>query len=375
MNNNKEKQEIPLVLIVDDVPKNIQLLGNILNNEGYDIIIAENGKEALERISDVLPDIILLDIMMPEMDGYETCKILKENDRTRDIPVIFLTAKTEMEDIVKGFNAGSVDYVTKPFNSTELMARVKTHIKLKKLFDKEKEYVKELKELNKLKNKLLGIAAHDIRSPIATMQMNIEFLLNILMENLTEEQIDILKDTQYLVNYMNRLLSDILDITAIEAGKLTLNMQKQDYMDFLTYNIKMNRILSDKKNIKINFIYEDNLPEILFDRDKMTQVMNNLIGNAVKFSNKNTTITIDVKMKDNYIVTDVIDEGQGIPDAELSKLFKEFQRVSVKPTGNETSTGLGLAITKKIVEGHKGTIGVESKKGKGSRFYFTLPVN
>jgi len=131
MNNNKEKQEIPLVLIVDDVPKNIQLLGNILNNEGYDIIIAENGKEALERISDVLPDIILLDIMMPEMDGYETCKILKENDRTRDIPVIFLTAKTEMEDIVKGFNAGSVDYVTKPFNSTELMARVKTHIKLK----------------------------------------------------------------------------------------------------------------------------------------------------------------------------------------------------------------------------------------------------
>ncbi len=375
MNNNKEKQEIPLVLIVDDVPKNIQLLGNILNNEGYDIIIAENGKEALERISDVLPDIILLDIMMPEMDGYETCKRLKENDRTRDIPVIFLTAKTEMEDIVKGFNAGSVDYVTKPFNSKELMARVKTHITLKKLFDKEKEYVKELKELNKLKNKFLGIAAHDIRSPIATMQMNIEFLLNILTENLTEEQIDILKDTEYLVNYMNRLLSDILDITAIEAGKLTLNMQKQDYMDFLTYNIKMNRILSDKKNIKINFIYEDNLPEILFDRDKMTQVMNNLIGNAVKFSNKHTTITIDVKMKDNYIFTDVIDEGQGIPATELSKLFKEFQRVSVKPTGNETSTGLGLAITKKIVEGHNGIIGVESEKGKGSRFYFALPVN
>ncbi|MEQ8190670.1 MAG: HAMP domain-containing sensor histidine kinase, partial [Candidatus Eremiobacterota bacterium] len=202
-----------------------------------------------------------------------------------------------------------------------------------------------------------------------------EFLLNILTENLTEEQIDILKDTEYLVNYMNRLLSDILDITAIEAGKLTLNMQKQDYMDFLTYNIKMNRILSDKKNIKINFIYEDNLPEILFDRDKMTQVMNNLIGNAVKFSNKHTTITIDVKMKDNYIVTDVIDEGQGIPATELSKLFKEFQRVSVKPTGNETSTGLGLAITKKIVEGHNGIIGVESEKGKGSRFYFALPVN
>ncbi|MEQ8171469.1 MAG: hybrid sensor histidine kinase/response regulator [Candidatus Eremiobacterota bacterium] len=375
MNNNKEKQEIPLVLIVDDVPKNIQLLGNILNNEGYDIIIAENGKEALERISDVLPDIILLDIMMPEMDGYETCKRLKENDRTRDIPVIFLTAKTEMEDIVKGFNAGSVDYVTKPFNSTELMARVKTHITLKKLFDKEKEYVKELKELNKLKNKLLGIAAHDIRSPIATMQMNIEFLLNILMENLTEEQIDILQDTQYLVNYMNRLLSDILDITVIEAGKLTLDMQKQDYMDFLTYNIKMNRILSDKKNIKINFIYENNLPEILFDRDKMTQVMNNLISNAVKFSNRNTTITIEVKMKDNYILTEVIDQGQGIPAAELSKLFREFQRVSVKPTGNETSTGLGLAITKKIVEGHNGIIGVESEKGKGSRFYFTLPVN
>lgn len=375
MNNNKEKQEIPLVLIVDDVPKNIQLLGNILNNEGYDIIIAENGKEALERISDVLPDIILLDIMMPEMDGYETCKRLKENDRTRDIPVIFLTAKTEMEDIVKGFNAGSVDYVTKPFNSTELMARVKTHITLKKLFDKEKEYVKELKELNKLKNKLLGIAAHDIRSPIATMQMNIEFLLNILMENLTEEQIDILQDTQYLVNYMNRLLSDILDITVIEAGKLTLDMQKQDYMDFLTYNIKMNRILSDKKNIKINFIYENNLPEILFDRDKMTQVMNNLISNAVKFSNRNTTITIEVKMKDNYILTEVIDQGQGIPAAELSKLFREFQRVSVKPTGNETSTGLGLAIIKKIVEWHKGIIGVESEKGKGSRFYFTLPVN
>jgi len=230
----------PLILIVDDVQKNIALLGNMLSEELYDIAISDNGRDALNILKEIKPDLILLDIMMPEMDGYEVCRVLKESPETKEIPVIFLTAKTETEDIVKGFKLGAVDYVTKPFNPTELLARVNTHLTLKLARDKERAHLeeiarknKELEDLNKLKNDLLGMAAHDLRNPIAAVNTIIYLVLYGGDENLTEEQLELLKEIEYLGDFMINLLNDLLDVAAIEAGKLTLKRVTGDYREFL----------------------------------------------------------------------------------------------------------------------------------------------
>jgi two-component system, sensor histidine kinase and response regulator len=375
MNEQKKSDEQQIILIVDDTSLNVRLLGKILMKGPYELAIANSGEEALDMLKELNPDLILLDIMMTGMDGFAVCKILKSSPKTEDIPVIFLTAKAEAEDIVKGFELGAVDYVTKPFNTTELLARVKTHLELKKAKDLLAKQNEKLKQLNELKNEFLGIAAHDLRNPIGSIMTTLSYILDYLGGNLTEKQLKFLKNIEKSSIYMNGLLNDLLDLTAIESGKLKLTITEENYIDFLKENMQINQMVTDKKNISLDFICENTIPNMLFDRSKITQVMNNLISNAVKFSYGGTKITIEVKHSEDFIITSVIDQGQGIPEKDLSCIFKEFHKASVKATDGEKSTGLGLAITKKIVEGHGGKIGVESRVGEGTRFYFTLPVN
>ncbi|MEQ8188968.1 MAG: hybrid sensor histidine kinase/response regulator [Candidatus Eremiobacterota bacterium] len=372
-NGNTDEQTVPLILIVDDTRVNLQLLGKILMKVNYELAIANSGYEALDMLRDIKPDLILLDVMMPGMDGYNVCKTLKSSPETKDIPVIFLTAKSEKEDIVTGFDVGAVDYVTKPFNSAELLARVRTHLELKYARDLLAKQNEKLKQLNDLKNEFLGMAAHDLRNPIGNITTTLSYILEYLGTNLTEKQIKFLRNIEKSGKYMNVLLNDLLDLTAIESGKLTLKLMEEDYVNFLKENISLNQMLSDKKAITIDLNYEEHIPRINIDRDKITQVMNNLIGNAVKFSHGGTKITVHIQAGEDFIITSVVDQGQGIPEKELPHIFKEFHRSTVKATDGEKSTGLGLAITKKIVEGHGGKIGVESRVTEGSRFYFTLP--
>ena len=177
------EDNIPLILIVDDIQKNLQLLANTLYDAGYEIAMAESGKEALEFLKDTLPDLILLDVMMPELSGFEVCKILKEDDRTKSVPVIFLTAKVETDSIIEGFELGAVDYVTKPFNSSELLSRVKTHVELKRSRDKLIEYNIELIKLNKTKSEFLGIAVHDLKNPLQGVMSFSDLLLQKFNES------------------------------------------------------------------------------------------------------------------------------------------------------------------------------------------------
>lgn len=371
MNIDEEK---PLILIVDDIPTNLEILGNTLINGNYKVAIAENGQEAIDMLEYIHPDLILLDVMMPELNGFQVCEKLKKSEKTKDIPIIFLTARTETEDIVNGFQSGGVDYITKPFNSPELLARVHTHLELKKTQHLMAGQNEELKHLNKLKDEFLGMAAHDMRNPLSTIEATSSLLLDISSERLTDQEIKFLQNIQKSAQYMNKLLNDLLDLRAIESGKLKLELNGENYINFLEENIKFNQVLADKKRISLHLKTEDNIPHISFDRNKLTQVMDNLISNAVKFSYGDTNVIVEVKRYNDSIVTSVIDEGQGIPENELSDIFKEFHKSSVKATDGEKSTRLGLAITKKILEGHGGNIGVESKTGKGSRFYFTLPL-
>jgi two-component system cell cycle sensor histidine kinase PleC len=232
----------------------------------------------------------------------------------------------------------------------------------------------QLRELNSQKNEFLGMAAHDLRNPIAVIQNSSSVLSRYSSENLSEKQKEFLKKIYDTSKFMLELLNSLLDISKIESGKLELEMSKNNYPDFVRKNIEFNRFFATEKGISIDSVLSDDIPLVDFDKNKIEQVLNNLISNAIKYSHPNTTIRIEVLKKKDFVITKVIDQGQGIPENELPHVFKPFQKASTKPTAGEKSTGLGLAIVKKIVEGHQGKIGVESEVGKGSTFFFELPL-
>jgi len=223
----------------------------------------------------------------------------------------------------------------------------------------------QLEQLNQLKNQFLGIAAHDLRNPISSIIMFCDSAeLKKIIETINKSS-----------EFMLKLLEDLLDVVKIESGKLQLNFEPTDLEDLLRKNIGINCILAQKKAIKIVLNIPQNLPKITADQIKIEQVLNNLISNALKYSHKHTVVTINAISIDEYIMISVQDQGQGIPKNELDKIFTPFSQISVKGTEGEKSTGLGLSIVKKIITGHLGRIWVESEVGKGTTFYFTLPIN
>ena len=233
----------------------------------------------------------------------------------------------------------------------------------------------ELEDLNSQKNEFYGMAAHDLRNPITVIQNCSSIILKYLSENLTNKQKEFLKKIIDCCHFTVNLLNDLLDISKIESGRLELEVTKNDYGDFLKNNIALNKYFANEKSISIHLEMRDEIPFVDFDINKIEQLLNNLISNAIKYSYPNTEIHIEVEKEGGFVLTKVIDQGQGIPEDELPNIFKAFQTASTKPTAGEKSTGLGLAIAEKIVKGHQGEIWVESKVGTGSTFYFKLPIH
>ena len=232
------------------------------------------------------------------------------------------------------------------------------------------EHNQALKSLNEQKNEFLGIAAHDLRNPLGAIQGYAELLETEIGDEFKEYTEIIIKVSTQMLD----LLNDFLDISKIEAGRLDLKKNEIDYVAFVGQNIKLNALIAQNKRIKIESDFEMHGQILSIDDGKIDQVLNNLIGNAIKYSYPDSTILVKVFKENNQIVTQVIDHGQGIPENEIDGVFYAFKKTSVRPTGGETSHGLGLAIVKKIVEGHDGIVGVTSEKGKGSIFYYTLPI-
>ncbi len=231
----------------------------------------------------------------------------------------------------------------------------------------------ELVKLNDLKNQLLGMAAHDLRNPIGAILNLSSFLLEEAGKTLSPEHLQFLNLIHSSSSFMLSLLDDLLDIAKIEAGKLDLVMQPTDLIDLIKRNVALNQILAGKKNIRIQMHHFESLPLVPMDAMKIEQVLNNLLSNAMKFSAPQTIITVNVLHSGDHVTVSVADQGPGIPEEDLSKLFQPFSKTSVRSTGGEKSTGLGLAIVRKIVLGHLGRIWVQSERGKGSTFNFSLP--
>ena len=346
------------VLIVDDNPINIDVLSRTLKREGYDFSFAKNGVKALKIAHKIIPDIILLDIMMPEMNGYEVCEALKEDSETADIPIIFISAMIETEDIVKGFDIGAVDYITKPFKKEEVLSRVRTHLSLRM-------GMRCLVNSNQQKNKFLGIVAHDLRSPLNGIVGLSELILDEIDTISRDEIQEYLSMVTESSADMLALINQLLDVSAIEKGTLDLDFVDLSLQELLEKRVYINRFSADKKGIRLHQDFQGD-SAVSVDPQHVGQVFDNILTNAIKFSPLNSDIYVGLANIDGFVQVDIRDEGPGISAEDQQKMFADFGTLSAKPTAGEKSTGLGLAIVKKIISSHGAEISVQSELGKGT---------
>jgi two-component system sensor histidine kinase/response regulator len=370
--NDSSPTDKQKILIVDDTPTNLSILEEILD-EDYFISIAQSGTQALEIIEKFAPDLILLDVNMPGINGFETCHKLKSQEETRNIPVIFITARAAPEDLIQGFQEGGVDYITKPFNHSEVLARVQTHLKIQQLIRQLGLKNDQLIELNELKNKFLGMASHDMRNCLSAIR-GYSQILKEDKEKLPEKTKDQFLDFIFQSSEnMLKMVNDLLDVSVIESGKLQLELQPESLKSLINHHIMINQFFADKKNIHIQSDLPD-VPRCQIDANKLGQAIDNLISNAIKFSESGTTIFISLKERDGKLVFSVKDEGPGISDEDQAKLFQHFQKLSARPTAGESSSGLGLAISKKMIQAHHSSLNVTSQLGSGATFWFEIPI-
>jgi signal transduction histidine kinase len=357
----------PLILIVDDLPENLKVIGSTLMARNFNIIVALNGQEAIDLAITEKPDLILLDIQMPEMDGYEVCKRLKENSVTADIPVIFLTARADVDDVVKGFEVGGEDYLTKPFQPKELLARVKTHIKLKLSMEK-------LAELNATKDKFFSIIAHDLKNPFTGIMGFTEILKTDYAKYNQEEILEIYQLLDKTAKTAYELLENLLEWSRSQTNRLDFNPQLLLFEDIVMNSFSLVENMAKQKNINLLTSYPKDLV-IFGDLYLIKTIFRNLITNAVKYTNPNGSVTIKAIDTGEFFEISVIDTGVGISAENLGKLFKVDVKMSTKGTADESGTGLGLILCKEFVEKHGGRIWVESAIEHGSIFTFSLPKN
>ncbi len=360
------------ILIVDDVSRNIQILGNILSQKQFQIAYAQSGQQALDicKIQDF--DLILLDIMMPEMDGYEVCERLKSNPFTSDIPIIFLTAKADMDSIIKGFEIGGQDYITKPFNAAELLARVNNHLLIKRqreqlktmntnLEDLVRERTHELEKANhklnildKTKSNFLSIISHEIRTPLNGIVVLTELLNQSKIDNAQKENINFLKDiSSRLLKFSNTALL----ITNLKANKhipdilsISLNNLIIDSID------KFRKCNSDSKLKIINKLPTSNV-FVNVDSDLLTTCFIIIIENSFRFAGNDAELVISAKTNYNSISISFTDNGVGFSKDALTNLFELFSAGDIL---HAEGSGLGLATCKLILDTHEGSIDIKN---------------
>jgi two-component system, sensor histidine kinase and response regulator len=362
------------ILVVDDIPENVKIIAHMLKNMGFTIIIAQSGYEAIEKVTTTSIDLVLLDISMPGMDGYEVCEQIKENPATSSIPVIFVTARDNPEDIVKGFEKGAVDYLTRPVNSAELQARVATHLELKASKDIIEQQNRELRELNASKDKFLSILAHDLKNPIAGVITTSQLVVKMYNSLEDRERISYVQEIYSSTQRVLHILEDLLQWSRSQSGRIQYNPE-QIQLNRVTYEgVAALEQAAAEKNITIENAIDDSITA-LGDRNMIAAVIRNLLSNAVKFTHPGGNIRLEAEERATHVNYRVIDTGVGIPAENMDRLFKIDGGLSTNGTNHEKGTGLGLILCKEFVEKNKGTITVESTPGEGTAFTFTLPKN
>jgi signal transduction histidine kinase len=399
-----------LVLIVDDTLYNVQLLSMMLTRQGYQVVQAYNGLEALTQAKENLPSIILLDIRMPDISGYEVCSRLKSDPVTQDIPIIFISSAEDASDKVEAFSVGGVDYISKPFQLIEVLARIETHLRLcslqKRLQEQNEQLqlsaavlsrsLKQERELSQMKTDFISVVSHEFRTPLTTIQSASELLE--YYEWTKEEQVEQLHQIQVEVKHMTALMEDVLFLSRANTSRSKINPTDFDLLNFCNQLLRQmqrtlakNYIINSRLQISIGNdsisdtsksatdVIIDN-PHLLNDLDPfmvtmdeklLRQILTNLLTNAIKYSPKNSQVIFNSIVDQETVTFSVCDQGIGIPSDDLEHLFNAFHRG--KNVGILPGTGLGLSIVKNCVNLCNGKISVESELNIGTEFVVTLP--
>ena len=361
------------LLVVDDVKTNVLLLKALLGKEGYGILVANNGQEALEVIRNENPDLILLDVMMPGMDGFEVAERLKSEEFRCEIPIIFLTALDDTQSIVNGFKLGVGDFISKPFRKEELMVRIKHQLSLvaaRRIIEEKNE---ELRKTIAGRDKMYSVIAHDLRSPMASMKM----LLNTIMMSVEKDKID--PDIFDMLEMSNKtseevfsLLDNLLKWTKSQLGKLTVIPQKLDISGLADGVVEVMNSVAEVKHIKL--IRTDHESFFVYvDIEMIKSILRNLISNAVKFSNPDSEIKVGIKAEDGKVIVSVTDSGKGIKKEDQHKLLKDSTHFTTYGTNSEEGSGLGLLLCRDFARKNGGELWFESEENLGSVFSFSLP--
>ncbi len=372
------------ILMVDDEPVNIKILKGMLSAEGYHILKADSGPKALEILENQIPDIILLDVMMPEMDGFEVCRRIKAQKALRLIPVLMVTALHDKIHRQQALEAGADDFLTKPIDRTELIIRVKSLIRIKHYSDELvesnrilEEQKEKLKKLEKAKEALTHMIVHDLRSPLTSISMNLDLCLMKLEQDMGLKRY--LENASYQCTYLDSMIQGLLDIYKMEKGKITLNKQRVR-PDRLVRNAADRFIPQlESKRIHLDLKLPSNCPDLHLDSELISRVIGNLLDNAIRHTpdGGNIEIKLSPDKEQKSIVFSVADSGKGLDEKYHQRIFDRFEQINLKKEGITTgSVGLGLNFCKMVVELHGGKIWVSNKSNNsGCIFSFYLPMD
>lgn len=362
------------ILIVDDVMSNVLLLKVLLTNEKFAIATASNGRQALEQVDKEHPDLVLLDVMMPDLSGFEVAQKLKANPATAEIPIIFLTALNSTTDIVKGFQVGASDFISKPFNKEELIIRVNHQISLvaaKRMIIRKNE---ELKRTIDGRDKLYSVIAHDLRSPMGSIKMVLNMLLlNLPADKIGPDMYELLTTANQTTEDVFSLLDNLLKWTKSQIGKLNVVYQDFDVSEVIDGVIEIFSSVASLKRIRIEEIKEGRLL-VHGDIDMVKTIIRNLLSNAIKFSNEDTEIVVTARQEGDMVVISVQDHGCGIDEESQKKLLHTDTHYSTFGTNNEEGSGLGLLLCQDFADKNGGKLWFTSRVGQGSTFYFSIPA-
>jgi signal transduction histidine kinase len=367
MNELNVSNQMYDILIADDAPANLKVLSEILRLEGYKVRPVLNGTQALEVAALQKPDLILLDIMMPDINGYEVCKRLKSSPELAEIPVIFISALSDTESVIQAFAVGGVDYVSKPFKAEEVKVRVSTHLKIR-------QQSKELQQLNATKDKLFSIISHDLRGPCGNFSQVLDLLSEDLIFNdpLKARLVEELRSTSKSVMY---LLDNLLNWSRSQSKRIVIDPQDVIINLAVMESIRLLKPIANSKQISLEFV-ASKVYTVFVDSNSLSLIFRNLLSNAIKFTNPNGKIIVSVEDADDegWVRISVNDNGIGMSEEAMNRLFKPSQHFTTYGTGNEKGSGLGLLLVKDFIEYNNGTLTVSSTQNQGTTFSFTLPA-